>query len=75
MLKKKRRSLFEFYYKIKDIDDIFIVPNWIAYFDSEHLVPPAVWEDIYDSSTVNDIWLDYYEDRIFFIDDLLIITG
>ena len=52
-----------------------IVPNWIAYFDSEHLVPPAVWEDIYDSSNVNDIWLDYYEDRIFFIDDLLIITG
>ena len=74
-LKKKRRGLFEFYYKIKDIDDMFIVPNWIAYFDSEHLVPPAEWSDSYNPSIVDDIWLNYEEDRIIFIDDLLIITG
>ncbi len=74
-LKKKRRGLFEFYYKIKDINDMFIVPNWIAYFDSEHLVPPAEWEDIDIPSIVDDIWLEDDEDRIIFVYDLLIITG
>ena len=74
-VKKIRESLYEFYYKIKDSDDIIIVPNWIAYFDSEHLIPPAEWEDIYNPSIVDDICLNYEEDRIFFVDDLLIITG
>ena len=74
-LKKIRSGLHEFYYEIKDIDGLFMVPNWIAYFDSENLVPPAEWEDIENPFIVDDIWLNYEEDRIIFIDDLLIITG
>ncbi len=74
-LKKIRSGINEFYYKMKDIDGLFMVPSWIAYFDSEHFVPPAEWEDIDNPSIVDDIWLNYEEDRIIFVDDLLIITG
>ena len=35
----------------------------------------AEWEDIYNPSIVNDIWLNYEADGIFFVDDLPIITG
>lgn len=74
-VRKKRQRSDEFYYEIKDTDGLIAMPNWIAYFDSEHLVPPAEWKDILDPSIVDDIWLNYEEDRIFFVDDLLIITG
>jgi hypothetical protein len=75
LVKKKRQGIFDFYYEIKDTDGLIVLPNWIAYFDSEHLVPPTEWEDIYNPSIVDDIWLNYEEDRIFFVDNLPIITG
>ena len=74
-VKKKRQSLDEFYYEIKDTGGLVVLPNWIAYFDSENLVPPAEWSDIYNPYVIDDIWLDYNEKRIIFVDDLLIITG
>ena len=69
-VKKKRRGILDFYYEIKDTDGVIVMPNWIAYFESDNLVHPAEGEDIVDY-----IWLMFKEDRIFFIDDLLIITG
>ena len=69
-VKKKRRGILDFYYEIKDTDGVIVMPNWIAYFESDNLVHPAEGED-----NVDYIWLMFKEDRIFFIDDLLIITG
>ena len=69
-VKKKRRGILDFYYEIKDTDGVIVMPNWIAYFESDNLVHPAEGED-----NVDYIWLMFGEDRIFFIDDLLIITG
>ena len=69
-VKKKRRGILDFYYEIKDTDGVIVMPNWIAYFESDNLVHPAEGED-----NVDYIWLMFEEDRIFFIDDLLIITG
>ena len=74
-VRKKRQRSDEFYYEIKDTDGLIAMPNWIAYFDSEHLVPPAEWSDSYNPFRVDDIWIDYDEERILFVDDLLIITG
>lgn len=69
-VKKIRRGILDFYYEIKDTNGITIMPNWIDYFESEHLVPPAGWEDI-----VDDIRLMEEEERIFFVEDLPIFTG
>ena len=70
LVKKKRRGILDFYYEIKDTDGVIVMPNWIAYFESDNLVHPAEGED-----NVDYIWLMFGKDRIFFIDDLLIITG
>lgn len=69
-VKKKRRGIQDFYYEIKNTDGVTVMPNWIIYFDSENLVPPADSKDIAD-----DIWLMLDEERIIFLDDLLIFTG
>ena len=74
-VKKRRQGILDFYYEIKDTDGLIVLPNWIAYFDSEHLVDPADWSDNYNPNTADDIWFDHDEDRIFFVDDLPIITG
>ena len=74
-VKKQRRGLNEFYFEIKDTDGFIVMPNWIAYFDSENLVPPAQWKNSCDSSIVYDVWLNRDEERIFWVDDLLIVTG
>ena len=74
-VKKIRQGLYEFYYEIKATDGFIVMPNWISYFDSEHLVPPAKWNDSYEPSIVDDVWLNSEVERIIFIEDLLIITG
>ena len=74
-VKKIRKGLFEFFYAIKGPDGLSVPPNWIAYFDSEHLVPPAEWSDTYNPSIVDDIWIDYEKDRFMMIDEILIVTG
>ena len=51
------------------------MPNWIEYFESDYLVPPAEWHDRYDESQVDAIWLEPYKDRFIIIDDIIIITG
>jgi hypothetical protein len=70
-----RSGLYEFYFEIKDSGGLVVLPNWIVYFDSEHLVPPAEWSDSYNPFIVNDIWLEDDEDRFMTIDDILIVTG
>jgi hypothetical protein len=72
---KKRYDLFRFYYEIKESDGLVVMPDWIDYFESEDLVPPAEWEEEYDEFRVDDIWLDPYKDRFTIIDDIIIITG
>jgi len=37
-------------------------------------VPPAKWDDP-DGEVVDDLWLDWYEDRWKVIEDLFIVTG
>jgi hypothetical protein len=74
-LRKKRHDLFRFYYEIKSSGELIAMPNWIEFFDSEDLVAPAKWKDIYDPSVIDDTWLNYYESRFVIIEDLLIITG
>ena len=74
-LRKKRSDLFNFYYEIKDSDGLIVMPNWIQYFESDYLVPPAEWHDRYDESQVDAIWLEPYKDRFIIIDDIIIITG
>ena len=74
-VKKMRSGLYEFYYEIKDSGGLVVLPNWVAYFDSEHFVPPAEWSDSYNPFIVNDIWLEDDEDRFMTIDDILIVTG
>ena len=51
-VKKKRRGILDFYYEIKDTDGVIVMPNWIAYFESDNLVHPAEGED-----NVDEIWL------------------
>ena len=70
-----RSGRYEFYYEIKDSGGLVVLPNWVAYFDSEHFVPPAEWSDSYNPFIVNDIWLEDDEDRFMTIDDILIVTG
>ena len=74
-LRKIRSDLFSFYYEIKDSDGLIVMPNWIEYFESDYLVPPAEWHDRYDESQADDIWLEPYKDRFIIIDDIIIITG
>ena len=74
-VKKMRSGLDEFYYEIKNSGGLVLLPNWIAYFDSENLVPPAEWSDYYNPSLVDDIWLDDEKCRILMIENILIITG
>ena len=72
---KKRCDLFRFYYEIKESDGLVVMPDWIDYFESEDLVPPAEWEEEYDEFRVDDIWLDPFKERFTIIDDIIIITG
>ena len=74
-VKKKRRGILDFYYEIKDTDGVIVMPNWIAYFESDNLVHPAEWSDTYNPSIVDDIWLDDEKDRFMMIDVILIVTG
>ena len=74
-VKKRRDDLINVYFEIKDSEGLFVLPNWIAYFESEDLVAPAKWHDMYDPSVIDDTWLKYYESRFVIIEDLLIITG
>ena len=74
-LRKKRHDLFSIYYEIKDSNGIYVEPDWIEFFESETLVPPAEWQDNYDESISNDLWLDPYRTRLFILDDIIIITG
>jgi len=73
-LKKKRRSLGEFYYEIKGTGGFVVTPDWIDYFDSGDLVSPAEWQDPY-GEIEDDTWLDPYEERFTILDDMLIVTG
>jgi hypothetical protein len=74
-LRKKRSGLLNFYYEIKDTDGLIVMPNWIEYFESDYLVPPAEWKNGYDESITIDTWLDAYKTRSIIIDDIIIITG
>jgi hypothetical protein len=73
-LRKKRIDLCQIYYEIKDTDGWVVLPEWIEYFDTADLVPPAKWEDPEDEIGY-DIWWEWYEERWIIIEDLLIVTG
>ena len=70
LVRKKRIDLFRRYYVIKDTDDIVIMPDWIDHFDSSDLVPPADYGE-----GVNESWMEPFEERYFFLNGVLIITG
>jgi hypothetical protein len=64
----------EFFFEIKDSGGLVVLPNWIDSFESEDLVPPAKWDRPGEELT-DDIWLDRFEDRSFFVGDTFIIHG
>ena len=74
-LKKLRCDSNRFFYEIKTNEQIFVEPDWIDYFESDYLVPPAEWKDKYDNSKTDDLWLDPYIDRFIILDEIIIITG
>jgi len=73
-LRKKRIDRCQIYYEIKDTDGWVVLPEWIEYFDTADMVPPAKWEDPEDE-IVDDTWLEWYEERWIIIEDLFIVTG
>jgi len=73
-VRKKRIDLGQFLFEIQDTDGWIVLPDWIEYFDAPGLVPPAKWDDP-DGEVVDDLWLDWYEDRWKVIEDLFIVTG
>lgn len=48
-------------------------PKWIAHFVSPGLVPPAEFPD--REGRVDDAWAEPFDERFFYIDDLLVTTG
>jgi hypothetical protein len=73
-LRKKRRGLTWFCFEIQDTDGWIVLPDWIEYFDTAELVPPAKWDDL-NCEVDNDIWLGPFEERWIIIEDLIIVTG
>lgn len=73
-LKKKLLDLCGFLFEIKDTNGWVVMPDWVEYFDSQDLVPPANWDDPY-CERFDDIWLEPFEERWTIIMDLFIVTG
>lgn len=48
--------------------------EWIEYFDTAGMVPPAKWDDPY-YEVVNDIWLEWTEESGKIIEELIIVPG
>jgi hypothetical protein len=69
-----RIDLGQFLFEIQDTDGLIVLPDWIEYFDTADLVPPAKWDDP-DGMLGNDVWLEPFEDRWAIIGDLFIVTG
>ena len=74
LLRKKRLDLTRFYYEIKHTDNWVVMPDWIKYFDSPELVPPADWKDP-ENEVSDDIWLEQYEERMLIFEGMMLITG
>ncbi len=73
-VKKVRRDRYEFHYEIKDTGGLIVLSDWIEFFDSEDLVPPAKWDDPYQEVHF-DTNFDHLEERFLMVEGLLVIMA
>jgi hypothetical protein len=72
-LRKRRIDLYDFCFEVEDSGGVIVFPKWIAYFVSPRLIPPAEYPN--REGRTDDTWVEPFEERFYYIDDLLVVTG